>query len=142
MKKLGFISLIGILFLTAAFTIKSNIFQNPKDKIVGTWIPDEDGYDYRWVFKSDGVLEQYSDGNLDQKSKFFVTENPICEKPVTEESGLYYIVIEPIDFPLERTDGGKWIFCYELDGVTEDRLSLIYVGGASYSPTTFKRLKL
>ena len=82
MKKATYILLAMALISSSAFLLLNNPDKGPQDKLVGVWIPDEDGYDYRWVFKEDGILEQYSEGSVYQKSNYTIQTNPQCENPV------------------------------------------------------------
>ena len=126
------------LVSSSAFLLLYNQDQGPQDKLIGVWIPDEDGYDNRWVFKEDGTIDKYDEDQVWITYDYKIEGNPSCVVPVTVEPGLYYVKMIEKPGPLEQVSDPLEL-CYELDGVDDDCLSLIYVEGASYRPTTFKR---
>ena len=142
MKKRIYFLLAIVSAIATAFAFTESILQNQNEKIVGVWIPDESGYDYRIEVSEDGIWkEYYNKGQTFTSYEYTIESNPECSVTVPVEPGLYYIKLTEKPGPLEQVSEPLEL-CYELDIVSDERLSLILIGGASYQPTTFKRFKL
>ncbi|WP_462253627.1 hypothetical protein [Ekhidna sp.] len=113
------------------------MFQSSDELIIGTWVPDQDGYDYRWVFKENGTIDKYDEGKVWVTYRYEINKKSSCLTPLNEGVNLYLKMTEKSES--STLPGSKIELCYELDGVTDEHLSLIYITGANYRPILFER---
>ncbi len=122
--------LIVSVFITTiicSFTaLKTN--QSTKDKIIGTWISDED-INNKWVFSTNNTCKRYYNGKLLNTYNFSITGYS-CNNE-----------LDTIDEYLKLTKNNSKTYCYAINGITIDGndtyLSLEFDGNPR--PMLFKK---
>lgn len=107
--------IIGLFFVLFSHDLVSQEI-SPKfnDYIIGTWIPDEDGVEFKWVF-SESQLTEYADGKVLQVYNYTVSQE------LSQDGTLTFNLLELVDqsdFSLK--------FNYIIDDLNLTKLTLIY----------------
>lgn len=85
-----------------------------QSSIVGTWVPDEDGVEFKWIF-SESQLTEYADGQVLQVYNYTVSQER------SQDGTLTFNLLELVDqsdFSLK--------FNYIIDDLNITKLTLIY----------------
>ena len=126
---------IGLILLGVIFSalISFTMLQTKEiDIIVGTWKP-KGSPNNSWVFTSDGKCYQYSATDVTDVYNYSIsTTSPQCGYAVNVGPNFSYL-------KLINVNNAEDIYCYEITTLNNEFLALIYLGGASYQPSVFKR---
>jgi len=114
-------TLIAIAIITSLLTFS---FTTPNEKIIGIWVSEKDS-DNKWEFTTNNKCYQYYEGEeTDIYSYNILTTSPQCGYQVkTGGSEDFYL-------RLTNTQGDE--YCYEILGISDDVLSLNYLGTGGY----------
>lgn len=120
----------GILILTIlSFTVYQQ-FNQESELIVGTWVEESSSIENRWVFKSNLIINRYDDNTIYKTYTWQITEG---ETP----SGL-----KISHLILTNTQDENDVYHYEINGLSEEKLVLVYQrpgGGLGKLTTYFKQ---
>lgn len=132
MKKISlFLFLIGSL--SGAVHAQASV--DPADLIVGIWYSDDNGYAYRWDFKDNGLVDHYSKNVIGNTFNYtFSATSPQCGHDVATGLNLSYLQLVDVENPSLE-------LCYEITGLDEEKLVLIYIGGNRIQASVLKRHK-
>lgn len=114
MRTLPLIFSMLILF-GYTYSYGQRISSKIKEDIIGTWIPDEDGVDYRWEFSQDGICKRYSQGNV------LLTFNYTVTIELSLDGTLKFNVLE-----LVNVNDLEDKYTYTANIVDNNRLYLVY----------------
>ncbi|MFT6872177.1 MAG: hypothetical protein ACJAVN_001183 [Roseivirga sp.] len=90
--------------------------------ILGTWIAEKDAKS-KWVFTSDGNCKKYYNGELLNTYAYSMNNtSPQCGETVPVNSNTQYLKLTKIG----KVDTE---YCYEINGITTEKLSLRQIGG-------------
>ena len=127
-KKIN-ILVFSMFIVTIIYSFKTTtINQSTKDKIIGTWISDED-INSKWVFSTNNICKRYYNGRLLNTYSFSITSYS-CNNE-----------LDSIDEYLKLTKNNSKTYCYAINGITKDGndtyLSLEFDGNPR--PMLFKK---
>ena len=91
-------------------------FLQDEELIKGTWIP-EGCSTCQWVF-ADGKCYQYDEGRLDDTYNYEILE----EKSINGKLTFSVLILTNVSDPND-------VFEYEVNGISEDKMTLEYLGG-------------
>jgi hypothetical protein len=123
------VAIMLILIIVFSFTIKNSLNQqSTKDRIVGSWVADDDSNSI-WIFSLDGKCNRYYASKLLNASDFTIT-NISCGNKIDSE----------YEYLKLMKSTGK-IYCYAINGITQDGndtyLSIEFNGNPT--PMLFKK---
>ncbi|WP_421874758.1 hypothetical protein [Marinoscillum sp.] len=128
----------NILFVGMSYLLGLSV-QNPS--IVGTWVNESDAKD-KYVFESSGLVYSYYDNQLVATYDYSISNSsPQCGVKVPIDMHTSYLKLTPSikklgDHTISKYDDPEPL-CYEINGITEEHLSLRVVDMGGY--TLFRR---
>lgn len=125
MKKIKIIGFVlFVLLLVGATTLLQQKDYNKL--IIGTWLPQGDGYEYRWVFTKNGKCYDYYDNALDATYTYTIQS----EKSVNGKFTIWYLKLTNIN---DLND----IYEYDIIGLSKDTMRLDYAGNLNTKLSVF-----
>lgn len=119
MKKYHLILIFLLVLLSSYMPVVTVDSQN--QTIQGTWIAEKDAKS-KWVFTSDGNCKKYYNGELQNTYAYSMNNtSPQCGETVPVNSNTQYLKLTKIG----KVDTE---YCYEINGITTEKLSLRQVG--------------
>ena len=106
---------IGLVFAIGSVSYKNNLQEDLKKYIVGTWVPEEDGFDHRWVFSIDGKCTEYSSGKISDVYIYTLTTSKSNDGTLTFQ----ILTLKSISNP-------KLEFVYVVHRYSDNKLGLEY----------------
>lgn len=107
----------SVAILCVMLSLGSNcqeVSNNIENDLIGTWIPDGDGVEYKWVFDAT-QLKEYADGELWQVYDYTLTKEPSIDGTLM----FNVLQINNVNDPSDE-------YVYTLNIVNNDRLYLVY----------------
>lgn len=121
MKNLNVQIIVLLVVLVSCLTSFYLKQQNSENLIIGVWIAESDPKS-RLVFSSDGKCKDYYDNILEDEYSYVIeNSSPQCDTEVPIDSYTNYLKLININDILDQN-------CYEINGVTDQKLSLRLLG--------------
>tara|TARA_B100001059_G_C17283132_1_gene309189 strand:+ start:43 stop:465 length:423 start_codon:yes stop_codon:yes gene_type:complete len=118
--------IVGILF-AGILTLTAFTSNNPNEDIIGTWLSENDT-NWKIEFKSNGKCYWYYTGDSTETYTYSISDFSNSLGSTTDFCGKTVSSGRTESYYLTLTDSDSDKLCYEIFGLTNDHLSLNYLG--------------